>query len=425
MSDKDFTRNRKLTFSKMVLIMLRKGVKSLQNSLNETQKILNNLIGEDLTTITKSAYTQARDKLNYKAFIELSNDIRDKFYKEYDYKTYKGYRLLGVDGSLITLPNEDDIKKEFNTTSVVNQHKDKSKEIVQARVSVVYDLLNSVVIDAVLTNSKTHEIHISKNDHFKNLEKKDLVIFDRNYPSYEMFALLNKKHNVDYLMRIKTSTYKEYTKELFNKDSKVKDKIVTIKPNTKKLREEITSQNLPLEIQVRFVQVILPNGDVEVLATSILDYNILKTSDFKELYFKRWRVETYYEILKNRLSLENFTGKTALSIKQDFYSSIFVSNIEALLVYDINEDLEKQTNKYKYQINKSVSINTIKNHIFEMFYSTTDMEQILDNLYLLLSMDKVPIRPNRQFRRPTRDESKVSKGIKSANFQKRKKKSVF
>ena len=334
--------------------MLRKGVKSLQNSLNESQKILNNLIGEDLTTVTKSAYTQAREKLDYKAFIELSEDIRDKFYEDYKYKTYKGYRLLGIDGSLITLPNEDDIKKEFIPTSVVNQYKDKSKEIVQARVSVVYDLLNGIAIDAILTNTKIHETNICKDIHFKNLKEKDLVIFDRGYPSYEMFAIINRISNVDYLMRVKTTTYKEYTKELFDKNSKVKDKIVTLKPKTKKLQEEILSQSLPLEIQVRFVQVILPNGEVEVLATSILDDNILKTSDFKELYFKRWRVETYYEILKNRLALENFTGKTVLSVKQDFYSSIFVSNIEALLVYDINEDLENETNKYKYQIVKRI-----------------------------------------------------------------------
>ncbi len=37
MNNKNFTRKRKLPFSKMKLIMMKKGVKSIQNTLNETQ----------------------------------------------------------------------------------------------------------------------------------------------------------------------------------------------------------------------------------------------------------------------------------------------------------------------------------------------------------------------------------------------------
>jgi hypothetical protein len=37
----------------------------------------------------------------------------------------------------------------------------------------------------------------------------------------------------------------------------------------------------------------------------------------------------------------------------------------------------------------------------------------------------VQIRPNRKYKRPSPKEGKNTKGIKSANFSKRKKKSVF
>ena len=99
MNNKNFTRNRKLPFPKMILIMMKKGVKSIQNTLNETQIYLSALLEEDLKTISKSAYTKAREKLNYTAFIELYGDTRDMFYKYYDYKTYKGFRTLAIDGS--------------------------------------------------------------------------------------------------------------------------------------------------------------------------------------------------------------------------------------------------------------------------------------------------------------------------------------
>ena len=58
MNKEDFTRNRKLPFSKVLLTVVRKSVKSIQNVLNETQKYLSTLLDEDLETISKSAYSQ-------------------------------------------------------------------------------------------------------------------------------------------------------------------------------------------------------------------------------------------------------------------------------------------------------------------------------------------------------------------------------
>ena len=87
------TRTRKLGFDKIMTMMIKKSNKSLQNSLNDTQ--LN--LGEDVT-ITNSAYTQARKKLNYTAFKEFSEMARDMFYEDGEYETYKGYRVLAIDG---------------------------------------------------------------------------------------------------------------------------------------------------------------------------------------------------------------------------------------------------------------------------------------------------------------------------------------
>ena len=39
---------------------------------------------------------------------------------------------------------------------------------------------------------------------------------------------------------------------------------------------------------MRLVKVILDDGEIEILATSLLDDKIYKTNDFKILYWKRW-----------------------------------------------------------------------------------------------------------------------------------------
>jgi hypothetical protein len=428
-SPTSFTRERKLTFSKMMLLMTRKSVKSLQNMLNETEIYLSQALDKDLKTVSNSAFSQARKNLNYTAFVELCNGVRDKFYEDDDYQTFKGFRLLGVDGSIITLPNNDETRKEFGSTNVINQYKDKSKKIVQARASLLYDVLNSVVVDAVLTDTKTHEIKIAKNQHLKHVKENDLIIFDRGYPSYEMFASITHTCKADYLIRIKKITYKKYTAPLFDKDNDINDIIVSLTPATKAVSTICKEEKLPETIQVRFVKVILDNGDIEVLATSVLDKEKLQTSDFKELYFQRWKIETCYEIIKNRLALENFTGESVLAIKQDFYATMFISNIEAAVIFDLNielqEDRYRKKQKQQRKVNKSVSFNTIKNYAFELFYFEGDVGEIIEKIYKLLKTNTVAIRPNRHYERPSAQESKHTKNTKSANFQKRKKKVVF
>ena len=47
----------------------------------------------------------------------------------------------------------------------------------------------------------------------------------------------------------------------------------------------------------------------------------------KETYFKRWQIEIGYDILKNKLHIENFTGKTQITIEQDFYAQIYTFNV--------------------------------------------------------------------------------------------------
>lgn len=38
---------------------------------------------------------------------------RDVFYEDGEYQRFKEYRLLAIDGSIVTLPNTDEIKKSL------------------------------------------------------------------------------------------------------------------------------------------------------------------------------------------------------------------------------------------------------------------------------------------------------------------------
>ena len=128
--------------------------------------------------------------------------------------------------------------------------------------------------------------------------------------------------------------------------------------------------------------------------------------------------------IKNRLSLENFTGLTALAVKQDFYATIFLTNYEAILVYDTNLELQEKVtdNKYAQQVNKAQSFNAIKHKAFDIFYSDKSLSKQMEELEELFAINPVLIHPNRVA--PQRLDKEKNKSIiatNTINHMKRKK----
>jgi hypothetical protein len=140
------------------------------------------------------------------------------------------------------------------------------------------------------------------------------------------------------------------------------DITVVIEPGYKHLRQGLTKP-----VTVRFVSVVLDTGEIEVLMTSLLDNEHFPAKSFKELYWKRWGIETFYGILKGRLDIENFTGKSAESVLQDFHASVLLTGIETVFAADANNELQQRETKLDYQVNKAVSFNALKSRAFELW----------------------------------------------------------
>ena len=159
-SPQAFSRARKLTFYSVMILILRKSVKSLQLCLNEfvTQT-------SKAYTITASAFTQARSKLSYTAFVELNNDIVKLYYqgKKNLIKQYKGYRLLGFDGCKITLPDNEETVKEFGSRGFGGKNvKNKKGRCVQTTYEACYDVLNNIAISGILGKGSVYEASLAQ-----------------------------------------------------------------------------------------------------------------------------------------------------------------------------------------------------------------------------------------------------------------------
>jgi hypothetical protein len=368
----------------------------IENFINLFKKGLN------LKAFTKSAFVQYRKKLKPEIFRHLSDVIVNEFYSdnELGVKRWKGFRLLAVDGSRLTLPYTKELKAIYG--EVNNQS---PTGVLQARVSVLYDVINHYVIDGILTQLTTGEGNLAL-DHLLYVAENDLVIYDRGYPSFElMYEHLQRKS--DFLIRAKVS-YNNITSEFI--DSKKSTQIVELKPGQHKM---IVDKNFDKDskVKVRLVRVELPDGEVELLITSLLDLAIYKTEVFKELYFQRWGVETFYDEIKNKLKVEHFSGYSNQSILQDFYAALFVSNVQTLIVSELEDEINEQTknNKYKYKVNSSLSYGFLKDRIVTLFFSKNNMDETIAELKILFMKHLIPIRPNRTF---SRNSGKYRKRLK-------------
>lgn len=393
MKEQDFTRNRKQPFSSTLLFMFNLLRRSLAIEIDGFVRYLNEHFSfGNARSFTSSAFIQNRKKIDSAVFSHLSNVIIENFYTT-DNETanyLNGIRILAVDSTKLTLPYTAELKKRYGVMK--NQSK---VEVVQARASVLYDVLNGLVLDAALDglNKGERELALSHNQKWK---KKDLIIYDRGYPSYD-FIHEHVKLRADCLIRVTIANFSFATTFVAGGKKSVVTEIYPSESHS--LKDKDYDKNTPLK--VRLLRVDLPGGEVEVLITTLLDSIIYPAKLFKKLYFMRWGVETFYDELKNKLKVEHFTGYSQVSILQDFYCAIFISNLQSVIVNDLEPELSVQNEgkEYDYKVNTNLSYGFLKNRILELLCKQAPLESVFQELEALFIKHTIPIRNNRTFPR--------------------------
>jgi len=295
-----------------------------------------------------------------------------------------------VDGSLCQLPESAALARYFGRSE--NQH---GAGMVMGRASVMYDVLNQVGIDHIFgpcTESENtmfdkHQENVAPQKSF--IKHPILYLLDRSYPSYDTLQNLQQQGDC-FVVRCKATFCKE-VRGFVGKDIDEQAIYMTCK--------ERKASAVSAGIHLRIVRVLLSSGEYEYLLTNT-DFNRKQIS---ELYFMRWKVETFYSFLKENMQLENFSSKTSEGILQDFHACVLTANISSLLIQEAQQELEEegqnQKNKYHYQVNKNVAIGILRDKIPELLLSPNKHENMLKELKIRIKRHKVPIIPNRSFTR--------------------------
>lgn len=372
-------RTEKMDFKDLITFSLNFVKKSLQIELDLFFK---NIKGVE-STMTKQAYSQARQKISPNAFIVLNEAVIKWFYKNDDFKTFRGYRLSAIDGSVLELNNSKRLRDAFgyveNTTV----------KVARALSAGIYDIENDMMMTSKITRYSTseRELAVELIEQLKKTGlKNDFILFDRGYPSTKLIHYL-ESNGIKYLMRVQRKFLKVIT------ETTEPDQIVEVKTDDRILK-------------IRVIKFLLDSDIEEVLISNLTDESF-DVMDFKKLYFKRWGIEIKFNELKNRLQIENFTGDTQIAVEQDFYASIYLSNMAAIAKADANQEvaqINKDKNlKYEYKVNTNILIGKLKDS-FVMALLQDNIEKrrkMVDKIMLELKNNTVPIRPDRSFERNT------------------------
>ena len=386
-----FTRNRKLPFISVFLYLCNFFKSSYQAELNKFFKVLS---GSMVATkvVSKAAFCKARQKLKYEAFTTLNNHAVDHFNENFAPQTWHGFFLRAVDGSTVKLPDFPEIAEHFGAW-----HPRQGDPVPMARVSEMFDPLNRITILAFIAPKDQGEREMAA-AHFQHLSNRDLILLDRGYPAFWLFKLI-LTHDANFCARVSTNKWKVVRK--FMTSGKA-EKLIHLNAPTSSIAacREHSLDTRPMLL--RFIRVELDTGETEVLITSLTDSAQYPHFLFADLYHERWPVEEDYKVVKCRMEMENFSGKSALSVYQDFHARVFSKNITAMLTFATQQTIDKpsEPGRHSYRINFTQALSTMRDAIVLLFQKTARaVDAIIQDLLTTFAQALEPVRPGRKYPR--------------------------
>lgn len=342
--------------------------------------------------VTKSALTQARKQLSPSAFVELNEQLINHVYHGLGkrLKRWKGHRLCAIDGSSVRLPNTEVMAQHFG------EHGGRYEQTscALAMTSVFYDVLNRLAIDAGIYRHRTSEYACAA-DHLAHAQANDLILYDRGYNAFWLYALHRDK-GLSFCIRAKTH---QSTAVKAFVASGVSEAVVQLYPTQNSLRECVQRGIPASPVTVRLVRVELPS-EVEVLITNLMDAQFYPAEQFAWLYHQRWGIEENFKRIKQWVEIENFSGKSALSVRQDFHAKILATNLTALMSIGAQQRVDQKSNKtrYVYQINFAQALSKMKHVLIQFIHhaKTGKLHRWLRDRLHYISQTVEPVRPERQ-----------------------------
>lgn len=401
---KDFSRNRKLGFQRLLLMLLTMEGDCIKEELYR-------YFGRSTDTPSKAAFYKQRKKVKEDAFRSLLVSFTQKCQK----KLLKGkYSLVACDGSAADIfrnPDDSDTFFEPNGKS--------TRGFNQIHINAFFSVLDKKITDLLIQPARKRNEYSAFCQMVDRSESDTPVIYlcDRGYASYNAFAHVIESGQFFVMRCTDDKTEKILGFPLDNiqqLDYRVERILSRSQSKKKRLHPEQEEQyrfvckNVPMDyitqghpeyrLSLRIIRIELSDSCYENLITNLpeLDFDF---DDLKDLYHLRWDEETSFRDLKYPLCLKAFHSQKYEYIIQEVWARAILYNFCSEIAMAV--EIPEKKRKYVYQVNYSEAIKICRDFLRIHDGTTLDVEG-------LIAQNILPVRPGRTFPRQARFKLPIS-----------------
>ena len=401
---KDFSRNRKLGFQRLLLMLLTTEGDCIKEELYR-------YFGRSTDTPSKAAFYKQRKKVKEDAFRSLLVSFTQKYQK----KLLKGkYSLVACDGSAADIfrnPDDSDTFFEPNGKS--------TRGFNQIHINAFFSVLDKKFTDLLIQPARKRNEYSAFCQMVDRSESDTPVIYlcDRGYASYNAFAHVIESGQF-FVMRCtddKTEKILGFPLDNIQQLDYHVERILSRSQSKKKRfhpeQEEqyrFVCKNVPMDyitqghpeyrLSLRIIRIELSDSCYENLITNLpeLDFDF---DDLKDLYHLRWDEETSFRDLKYPLCLKAFHSQKYEYIIQEVWARAILYNFCSEIAMAV--EIPEKKRKYVYQVNYSEAIKICRDFLRIHDGTTLDVEG-------LIAQNILPVRPGRTFPRQARFKLPIS-----------------
>ena len=388
---KDFSRNRKLGFQRLLLMLLTMEGDCIKEELYR-------YFGRSTDTPSKAAFYKQRKKVKEDAFRSLLVSFTQKYQK----KLLKGkYSLVACDGSAADIfrnPDDSDTFFEPNGKS--------TRGFNQIHINAFFSVLDKKFTDLLIQPARKRNEYSAFCQMVDRSESDTPVIYlcDRGYASYNAFAHVIESGQF-FVMRCtddKTEKILGFPLDNIQQLDYHVERILSRSQSKKKRfhpeQEEqyrFVCKNVPMDyitqghpeyrLSLRIIRIELSDSCYENLITNLpeLDFDF---DDLKDLYHLRWDEETSFRDLKYPLCLKAFHSQKYEYIIQEVWARAILYNFCSEIAMAV--EIPEKKRKYVYQVNYSEAIKICRDFLRIHDGTTLDVEG-------LIAQNILPVRPGR------------------------------
>jgi Transposase DDE domain len=262
--------------------------------------------GQDPTHVSEEAFVKARRHMPLRFWLALILLLGERFEAAHSERLcYRGFRLLAIDGTSITLPDSKALRTCYGTAN-----NGSGKHAPQARMVMLQSPLTRLPVAYELQPLKVGEVTMAR-QLASRLRQDDLVLLDSGYCSYGLLCDIQQR-GAFFCIRVQRHLNLRTRRRLRIR----RDRLVRWTP--KDSRGRWRREGLPRALDLRLIEYRVPGYRTIKLLTNVLSPGRLSYADFTRLtttagvgerlwpglYHQRWQIETGFDELKNEHGME-------------------------------------------------------------------------------------------------------------------------